>query len=357
MGSKSKEKIIVGMSGGIDSSVAAALLVKQGHHVTGVTMKTWDDSSPAYWGGCFGPAQKDGVESARRVAAKLGIPFHVIDLSGEFKHQVLDFFCREYLAGRTPNPCVRCNKSIKFGVLWEKAQGCGIEADFFASGHYARMERGGAGGRHLLKKGGDEIKDQSYFLYGLTQAQLARTLFPLGGYMKQEVRKLCVDMDLGVETRKESQDFAGGDYAALFAGKAVPGPVVDKQGNLLGKHKGIVYYTRGQRKRLAIASKEPQYVIEVKADTNSVVVGGPEDLYTERQVVSDVNWIALESPRGTMPVTARIRSSHTGYAAVVEPREKGKALVTYKDVRVGAAPGQSIVFYDGDVVLGGGIAE
>ncbi|MEI6186587.1 MAG: tRNA 2-thiouridine(34) synthase MnmA [Dehalococcoidia bacterium] len=357
MGSKNKEKVIVGMSGGIDSSVAAALLVKQGYRVTGVTMKTWDDSSPAYRGGCFGPGQQDGIESAHSVAAKLGIAFHVIDLAGEFKHQVLDFFCREYLAGRTPNPCVRCNRLIKFEALWEKALADGIEADFFASGHYARVEKGVAGGRYLLKKAGDKKKDQSYFLYGLAQEQLSHVLFPLGGYRKQEVRKLCVDMDLGVETRKESQDFAGGDYAALFEGKAVPGPVVDKQGNVLGRHKGIVYYTPGQRRGLAISSKEPQYVIEVKADTNSVVVGGLEDLYTERQVVFDVNWIALESPRGTMPVTARIRSSHKGYAATVEPREKGKALVTYKDPQVGAARGQSIVFYDDDVVLGGGIVE
>ena len=256
MGSKSKEKVIVGMSGGIDSSVVAALLVKRGYRVTGVTMKTRDDGGTVYRDGCFGTGQQDGIESARRVAAKLGIPFHVIDLSDEFKQQVLDFFCREYMAGNTPNPCVRCNKLVKFGALWEKALTGGIEADFFAGGHYARVESGG-NGRYLLKKGRDGKKDQSYFLYGLTQAQLARTLFPLGGYLKQEVRELCVDLELGVETRKESQDFAGGDYAALFAGKAVPGQVVEQQGKVLGMHNGIVYYTRGQRRGLAIASKEP----------------------------------------------------------------------------------------------------
>lgn len=350
-------KVIVGMSGGIDSSVAAALLVKQGYRVTGVTMRIGDDGGTVYRGGCFGPGQKDSIESARGVAAKLGIPFHVIDLAGEFKHQVLDFFCREYMSGNTPNPCVRCNKLIKFGALWERALAGGITADFFATGHYARVETGGAGGRYLLKKGRDEKKDQSYFLYGLTQGQLARTLFPLGGYLKQEVRKLCIEMDLGVETRKESQDFAGGDYAALFEGKAVPGPVVDKKGNILGKHKGIVYYTRGQRRGLSIASKEPLYVIDIKADTNSVVVGSEGDLYTEKQIVSDINCIALESLTDTMQVNARIRSSHKGYAATIEPREKGKALVTYTEPQIGAARGQSIVFYDGDVVVGGGIAE
>jgi len=356
MGSKNKEKVIVGMSGGVDSSVAAVLLVKQGYQVIGVTMKIWDDSGTAYGGGCFGPGQRDGIESARSVAAKLGIPYHVIDVASEFKHWVLDFFCREYMAGNTPNPCVCCNTLVKFGALWEKALAGGIEADFFASGHYARVEAGG-NGRYLLKKGRDAKKDQSYFLYGLTQAQLAHTLFPLGGYLKHEVRKLSVEMELGVEARKESQDFAGGDYSALFNGKAVPGQVVDQRGNMLGMHKGIVYYTRGQRRGLAIASKEPLYVIDIMADTNSVVVGRVEDMYTEKQVVDDLNWIAIRSLNGPVEITARIRSAHKGYAAVVEPLEKGKALVAYKEPQVGASRGQSIVFYDGDTVVGGGIAE
>jgi tRNA-specific 2-thiouridylase len=356
MGSKNKEKVIVGMSGGVDSSVAAALMVKQGYRVAGVTMKTWDDGGTAYRGGCFGQGQQDGSDSARRVASKLGILFHVIDLSGEFKRSVLDHFCREYLAGNTPNPCVRCNKLVKFGALWQKVLAAGIEADFFASGHYARVELDGSG-RYLLKKGRDGKKDQSYFLYGLTQIQLARTLFPLGGYLKQEVRKLCVELELGVEARTESQDFAGGDYAALFARKAVPGRVVDKQGNVLGTHKGIVYYTRGQRRGLSIASKEPLYVSDIRADTNSVVVGSLEELYTEKQIVDDLNWIAPRSLNGPVEITARIRSSHKGYAAVVEPLENGKALVTYKEPQVGAARGQSVVFYEGDVVVGGGIVE
>ena len=356
MGSKKQEKVIVGMSGGVDSSVAAALLLKQGYRVTGVTMKTWDESSLACQGGCFGLGQRDGIESARGVAAKLGIPFHVIDLAGEFKYRVLDYFCRQYMSGNTPNPCVRCNKLVKFGVFWEKALAEGIEADFLASGHYARVEPGGDG-RYLLKKGRDAKKDQSYFLYGLTQVQLARALFPLGGYLKKEVRKLSVEMELGVEIRKESQAFAGGDYTALFEGKAVPGSIVDKQGNVLGKHKGIVHYTRGQRRGLDIASKEPLYVIDIKADTSSVVVGSLEDLCIEKQIVDDLNWIAIRSLNEPVEITVRIRSSHKGYAAVVEPLDNGKALVTYKEPQAGAARGQSIVFYDGDVVVGGGIAE
>jgi tRNA-specific 2-thiouridylase len=356
MGSKSKEKIIVGMSGGVDSSVAAALLVKQGYQVTGVTMKTGSEGGIEYAGGCFGPAQQEGIESARSVAAKLGIPFHVIDLAGEFKHSVLDHFCREYMSGNTPNPCVRCNRLVKFGALWEKALEAGIEADFLASGHYARVETGGDG-RYLLKKGRDGKKDQSYFLYGLTQGQLDRTLLPLGGYLKQEVRNLCAGMGLGVESGKESQDFAGGDYAALFDGKAVSGQIVDTQGNVLGEHNGIVYYTRGQRRGLAVTSQEPLYVLDIRADTNSVVVGSVDDLYIEKQIVDDLNWIAVQALNKPVQAIARIRSSHKGYAAIVETLENGKALVTYREPQIGAARGQSIVFYDGDVVLGGGFVE
>lgn len=356
MGSRNKEKVIVGMSGGVDSSVAAALLVKQGYRVTGVTMKTWDGRSMADRGGCFGPGQQDGIETARRVAARLGIPFHVIDLADEFRVRVLDYFYGEYILGNTPNPCVRCNKLVKFGALWDRALAAGIEADFFASGHYARVELGG-GGRHLLKKARDGKKDQSYFLYGLDQRQLVRTLFPLGGYLKQEVRALSVELGLGLEARKESQDFAGGDYAVLLEGKAVPGQVVDKRGRVLGMHKGIVYYTRGQRRGLEVAAGEPLYVIDILADTNEILVGGLEELYTEKQIVSDLNWVAFESLAGDIALTARIRNSHRGHDAVVEPFEGGKVLVAYSEPQIGAARGQSIVFYDGDVVVGGGVAE
>ena len=356
MRSKNKEKVIVGMSGGVDSSMAAALLVNQGYHVIGVSMKIWNESSPACEGSCFSQGQQESIESAGRAAVKLGVPFHVIDLADEFKHQVLDYFCSEYQLGNTPNPCVRCNRLIKFDLLWRKAQALGLEADFFASGHYARVCKG-AGGRYLLKKGRDGKKDQSYFLYGLSQRQLARTLFPLGGYLKQDVRKMCAEMKLGIAAGDESQDFAGGDYSSLFTGKAVPGTIVDRQGNVLGRHKGIVYYTPGQRRGLGIASKEPVYVIDIRAETNSVVVGSVNNLRTEEQIVSDVNWIARESPAKAMQVMARIRSSHAGYEAVVFPHDNGEVVVKYKKPQVGAARGQAIVFYDGDVVVGGGIAE
>jgi tRNA-uridine 2-sulfurtransferase len=356
MGSKNNKKVIVGMSGGVDSSVAAALLVKQGYSVSGVTMKTWDGGRVGHSGGCFGPGQMEAIENARRVADILGIAFHVIDLVDEFRGSVLDYFCLQYLSGNTPNPCVRCNRFVKFGVMWEKALAAGIEADFFASGHYAGVEQG-ASGRYLLKKAKDGRKDQSYFLYSLTQQQLARTLFPLGGYLKQEVRQLSMELGLGLEARKESQDFAGGDYAALFEGKAVPGQILDRQGRVLGMHKGIVYFTRGQRRGLDVATGEPLYVIDILADSNEVVVGGMEELSTEKQIVHEVNWIALESLGEPPKVSARIRSSHPGYAAVISQPSGDEVSVKYMERQVGAAPGQSIVFYSGDVVVGGGTAK
>ncbi|MFA5399884.1 MAG: tRNA 2-thiouridine(34) synthase MnmA [Dehalococcoidia bacterium] len=356
MVSKGKQKVMVGMSGGIDSSVAAALLVNQGYHVTGVTMKTWDESSPVCRGSCFSPGQQESIERAGRTASKLAVPFHVIDLADEFREHVLNYLCREYQLGNTPNPCVRCNRLIKFDLLWRKALSLGIDADFFASGHYARVCRV-AGGRNLLKKGRDVKKDQSYFLYGLSQPQLARTLFPLGEFLKQDVRKMCVEMKLEIAADNESQDFAGGDYSSLFEGKGVPGPIVDRQDNVLGRHKGIVFYTPGQRRGLGIASKKPLYVIDIRAETNTVVVGGMEELNIEEQIVSEVNWIARESVAGAMQVTVRIRSSHAGYEAVIFPRHDGEIVVRYKKPQIGAARGQAIVFYDGDVVVGGGIAQ
>jgi tRNA-specific 2-thiouridylase len=306
MGSNKKEKVIVGMSGGVDSSVAAALLVNQGYHVIGVSMKTWDESSPLCRGSCFSPGQQESIERAGRTASKLAVPFHVIDVAAEIREHVLNYFCREYQLGNTPNPCVRCNRLIKIDLLWRKALSLGIDADFFASGHYARLCRG-AGGRNLLKKGRDVKKDQSYFLYGLSQPQLARTLFPLGEFLKQDVRKMCAEMGLDAAADNESQDFAGGDYSLLFEGKGIPGPIVDRQGNVLGRHRGIVYFTHAQRRGLGIASKKTLYVIDIRAETNTVVVGGMEELNTEEQIVSEVNWIARESVADAMQVTARIR--------------------------------------------------
>ena len=351
--------VIVGMSGGIDSSVAAALLLRQGYNVTGVIMKIWAGGKLEGKGkhGCYGPEEAEDIEDARRVAGKLGIPFHVIDLAQEYRAEVLDYFCNEYLEGRTPNPCVRCNRRIKFGALVEKASSLGIAFDYFATGHYARIENDAASGRYLLKKGRDAKKDQSYFLYNLSQSQLAHTLFPLGGMLKSEVRKTCVELDLGVQDKEESQNFVCGSYTSLFEQQPGPGPLMDRQGRVLGKHKGIINYTPGQRKGLGVAAGEPLFVVDIKPDLNAVIVGGKEDLCKSEQVVGDLNWIAISSLENRMDVKARIRSSHGGYAAAVSPLAGGRVKVTYPELQVAAARGQAIVFYDGDVLLGGGIVE
>ena len=357
--SEKDKKVIVGMSGGIDSSVAAALLKKQGYRVTGVIMKIWGGGAMAGKGkhGCYGPEEEEDIEDARKVAAKLDIPLHVIDLTREYKDEVLDYFCHEYLEGRTPNPCIRCNRRIKFGALIAKASTLGIDFDYFATGHYARAEKDIESGRWMLKKGRDLKKDQSYFLYGLSQEQLSYALFPLGGHLKQEVRRVAVELQLGVEHKQESQNFVCGSYTSLFEKQPEPGPVMDRQGNILGRHKGIVHYTIGQRKGLSVASKEPLFVTDIKPDLNAVIVGPRDDLFTGGQEVKELNWIAIESLEKTLEVKARIRSSHAGYDAVISPLDGGRVRVAYREPQIGAARGQAIVFYDGDMILGGGIAE
>ncbi len=357
--SEKDKKVIVGMSGGVDSSVAAALLKEQGYRVTGVIMKIWAGGNVTGKGkhGCYGPEEEEDIEDARRVARKLDIPFHVIDLTKEYKDEVLDYFCHEYLEGRTPNPCVLCNRRIKFGALIDKASRLGIDFDYFATGHYVRTAKDPQSGRRLLKKGRDLKKDQSYFLYGLSQKQLKQALFPLGEHLKQEVRRVCVELQLDVEHKQESQNFTCGSYTALFEEKPQPGPIMDRQGNTLGRHKGIVHYTIGQRKGLAIASRELLFITDIKPELNAVIVGLREDLYIAGQNVKELNWIAIPALKDRLQVRARIRSSHAGYDAVISPLDGGRVKVTYSEPQIGAARGQAIVFYDGDVVLGGGISE
>lgn len=349
----------MGMSGGVDSSVAAALLLKEGCRVTGVTMKIWDGEAGEGKGrhGCYGPGEEKDIEDARTVARRLGIPFHVIDLSGEYREEVLDYFCGEYLEGRTPNPCCLCNRSIKFGALVEKARNLGLDFGLFATGHYARVGKDEGSGRYFLKKGRDAKKDQSYFLYGLSQEQLSRSSFPLGGYLKGDVRRLSVEFGLGVEDRGESQDFVGGNYISLFKKEAGPGPIVDQGGKVLGGHKGIINYTVGQRKGLGIGAKEPLFVIDIRPGSNTVVVGPQQGLLTGEQAVTQVNWVGIPGLDRDLEVQARIRNSHHGYAAAISPLAGNEVSVKYSQKQVGAARGQAIVFYDGDMVLGGGIVK
>jgi len=350
---------MVAMSGGVDSSVAAALLKEEGYEVVGVTMRIWDGQrlpKRGTRGCCYGPDEED-IEDARRVAQALGIPFHVFDLRLEYKTEVLDYVLQEYLSGRTPNPCVRCNRSVKLDKLVEKAWQAGIGFDYVATGHYARVEWEESKGRYLLRKARDETKDQSYFLFSLSQAQLGRCLFPLGNHTKKEVRRLASDFDLGMDDRPESQDFIAGGYSSLLGAAARPGPILDRQGNILGEHRGIPFYTIGQRKGLSISMGKPLYVTSINHERNAVVVGTKEELYGDELICANLNWIAIPGLKHPTEVKAKIRYSHTETEAVIAPLGKDEVHVKFEEPQMAITPGQAIVFYSRDVVLGGGTIE
>ncbi|HUV75735.1 MAG TPA: tRNA 2-thiouridine(34) synthase MnmA [Dehalococcoidales bacterium] len=345
-------KVVVAMSGGVDSSVAAALLKQAGHQVTGVTMQI-----------C--PPPKCGIiaaEDAKKVADKLGIPHQVMDFSDIFAQKVIAEFCEEYRRGRTPNPCIRCNQYIKFGILRERARGLG--ADFIATGHHARIEKDEAKGLCLLQRGADQDKDQSYFLYALTQEQLSYTLFPIGNLTKEKVREIAREMELPVATRPESQEICfipEGDYANFLKDyiprAAEPGPILDEQGNRLGSHQGIMSYTIGQRKGLGISSKEPLYVTAIEPERNVIVVGSKDRVFGDELIAAKLNWIAIAKPTSPITVKARIRYRHRETEATVKPLDESRVSVKFKEPQMAITPGQAIVFYDGDIVLGGGTID
>ena len=342
-------KIAVGLSGGVDSSVAAALLREQGHEVVGITMKLWREGR--YKGGekdaCFGPGETDDIANAESLCRQLGIEYRVFDCADEYEKVVLDYFRTEYLAGRTPNPCVRCNAFMKFGVLPQLARKSGLAFDKFATGHYARL-REENGAVHLFR-GADEKKDQSYFLYRLNQSQLKHLLFPLGDMTKQEVRERAAKYGLSVKDKPDSQDFYSGDHAELLNTPPREGNIVDTAGNVLGKHDGFWHFTIGQRKGLGVAAKHPLYVLELNPCRNEVVIGSVDDTLQHELRLVDCAWIADE-PSGE--VQAKVRSASKLRNAFFEA---GKLI--FLDGVTAAAPGQSAVLYRGDEVLGGGIIE
>ncbi len=347
------------MSGGVDSSVAAALLKEQGYQVSGVTMKIWDgedtdDVKSRH--ACYGPGEEEDIDEARKVSGILDIPLYVLDLAEEYKEEVLDYISREYLSGRTPNPCLRCNSRIKFDALLRKAEESGIEFDYFATGHYSRIEYNGGSNRYLLKKARDMSKDQSYFIASLSQEQLGRSLLPVGEYTKEEVRSIARDLGLGVDGKPESQDFIAAGYQSLLQGTQ-PGAIIDKQGAILGEHSGISLYTIGQRKGLGIASSEPLYVTGIDPETNVITVGSKEEVYEDELTASELNWIAVEKLEEPMEVKAKIRYSHQEAPAKVTPVDENRVLVKFSEPQMAITPGQAVVFYLGDTVVGSGTIE
>ena len=352
-------KVVVGMSGGVDSSVAAWLLKEQGYDVIGVTMQIWQDEDTEVQeaeGGCCGLS---AVDDARRVAMDLGIPYYVMNFKEEFRKNVMDYFAGEYVEGRTPNPCIACNRHVKWESLLRRSMAIG--ADYIATGHYAQIDRL-PGGRYSLKTSVTAAKDQTYALYNLTQEQLSHTLMPVGSYHKEEIRDMAERLGLPVAHKPDSQEICfipDHDYASFieeYTGRELPpGNFVDLDGRVLGRHRGITHYTVGQRKGLNLSMGRPVFVVEIRPETNEVVIGDNEDVFTNVLRCDKLNWMAVDGLHGKpMDVIAKIRYSHRGSPCTI--REIGNDMVEcrfHEPVRA-VTPGQAVVFYDGDYVAGGG---
>lgn len=351
-------KVVVGMSGGVDSSVAAYLLKQQGYEVIGVTMQIWQDAERIVEeenGGCCGLS---AVEDARRVAAQLEIPYYVMNFKDSFQKNVVDYFVEEYLNGRTPNPCIACNRYVKWESLLQRSLSIG--ADYIATGHYARIVKL-PNGRYTLRRSATLAKDQTYALYNLTQEQLQRTLMPVGEYSKEEIRKIAEDIQLQVANKPDSQDICfvpDGDYAGFIektAGKQLQkGNFVTVDGTVLGEHKGIIHYTVGQRKGLGLALGYPAFVLEIRPETNEVVIGTHEESMAKSLRAGNLNFMSIEDLAEPLRVFTKIRYNHRGVWATIEKTGEDEILCTFEEPQRAVTPGQAVVFYDGEYVLGGG---
>jgi len=341
-------KILLGMSGGVDSSTAAVLLQRQGHAVTGCTLRLYEGGSP------------EDVEAARAVADRLGMDFFPFHCSDAFRRHVLEPFAGDYAAGRTPNPCVFCNRWVKFPALLQRAGDLGL--DYIATGHYARVRYDAHLSRYQLLRGADEAKDQSYFLYPLSQEILSRLLLPLGDLTKAEVRTVAEEAGLACARRRDSQDICfvpDGDYMAFltrFAGLAgEPGDFVDTEGRVLGRHRGLPAYTKGQRRGLGVSADRPLYVVAKDPEHNRIILGDNAALYSGGLMAEHFNWVSVPCPAGPVAVSARIRHSRTDAGAVAEPLPGERLRLRFREPQRAVTPGQSVVLYDGGLLLGGGV--
>ena len=352
------KKVSVGMSGGVDSSVAAYLLKKQGYDVIGVTMQIWQDEDRAMAaenGGCCGLS---AVDDARRVAAMLEIPYYVMNFKKEFQENVIQYFMEEYMKGRTPNPCIACNRYVKWEALLKRSLEIG--ADYIATGHYARIKQL-QNGRYVIAKSKTAAKDQTYALYNLTQEQLSHTLMPVGEYTKDEIREIAEEIGLFVAQKPDSQeicfipdhDYAG--YIERESGKTFPeGDFVDMNGNVLGRHKGIIHYTIGQRKGLGLSMGRPVFVVDIIPETNQVVIGDNGDVFGTVLKANKLNFMAIETLSEERNVTAKIRYSHKGAPCVIRMTDADTVECVFEEPQRAITPGQAVVFYEDDYVLGGG---
>lgn len=357
-----KKKVVVGMSGGVDSSVAAYLLKEEGYEVVGVTMQIWQDEEEAAKeenGGCCGLS---AVDDARRVAQYLSIPYYVMNFKREFKENVMDYFVKEYLCGRTPNPCIACNRHVKWEALLKRSLAIG--ADYIATGHYAQVEKL-KNGRYAICNSVTAAKDQTYALYNLTQYQLAHTLMPVGAYEKDEIRSIAEKIGLPVAHKPDSQEICfipDNDYAGYIdretGGRATAaGNFVSVTGEILGPHKGITHYTVGQRKGLGLAMGRPVFVTAIRPDTNEVVIGEHEDVFATELTCNAVNFMGMEELKEPRRVTAKIRYAHRGASCLIEKAGEDEIKCTFDEPVRAVTPGQAVVFYEKNYVLGGGTIQ